>query len=97
MPPVLSYPFRITAAGLAATVEHDSDQGRAERLAVLILTRRGEMPLAGDYGLTDPAFAGIERSELAAQVVKWGPKVKLGAVTAATASQSTSTVRVTFT
>lgn len=97
MAQVLSYPFRITPAGGAATVDETSDQAYAESLAVLILTRRGAMPLAADFGLTDPAFAGVAPSELAGQVARWGPPVQLVGVTDTPTAVDRSAVRVTFT
>jgi hypothetical protein len=84
---ILSYPFRIAGAGVVATVEQNSDQADTEQVAALVLTR-----------LRDPAFVGIDSSELVAAVARWGPPVRLTDVTATVDRDrpNVTEVRVTF-
>lgn len=95
---ILAYPFRVDAGGSAATVEQNSDVAEVEQVAVIILTRLGERALVPDFGITDPAFAGVNPSELVAAVARWGPPVRLTDVTAAPdpARPELTNVRVTF-
>lgn len=94
----MSYPFRIGGGGAVATVEQNSDDADAEQLAILILTRTGERGLVPEFGLRDPAFAGIDASELAGAVSRWGPPVRLTDIAAApdAARPELTNVRITF-
>jgi hypothetical protein len=74
---MLAHPFRVSANGTAATVEQNSDDGNAQELAVLILTRTGERPLVPQFGIADPTFRGFEPSELTAAVSMYGPPVEI--------------------
>lgn len=95
---ILSHPFRIMPNGSAATVEQDSDAGQTEQVAVLIMTNRGERSLAVDYGIPDPVFSrhGIEPTELAAALARWGPPVTLDRVSVEPHGDRVLAVRVTF-
>jgi phage baseplate assembly protein W len=77
----LSFPFRLLPNGSAATVEQVSDQGYAERIAQLILTRPGEREMAPGFGIPDAAFAGLSASDLVAAVAAYGPPVTIEKVT----------------
>lgn len=70
---ILSHPFRLVPNGAVATVEQESDQGDAEQIAVLVLTIRGERPLAPGFGVTDPTFGGFAVSEVVAGLTVYGP------------------------
>jgi phage baseplate assembly protein W len=96
---ILSYPFRLGAGGTVAVVDQDSDAAQVEQLAVLVLTRTGERGAVPDFGLRDPAFRGVDVSELVGAVARWGPPVRLVDVTAepVAARPDVTAVRVTFT
>lgn len=98
MAQILSYPFRVGAGGAAATVEQGSDAADVEQLAVLVLTRTGERALVPEFGLRDPAFAGVDVSELVGAIARWGPPVRLTDVTADPdpARPEVTVVRVSF-
>jgi hypothetical protein len=70
---ILSHPFRLGPTGAAATVEDGSTAANAEAIAVLLMTRRGERPMAPDFGITDPTFAELDVAELDAGLALWGP------------------------
>lgn len=74
---VLSHPFRFGPNGRAVTVTQDSDDQRAELLAVLILTRPGERPLTPGFGTPDPAFVGLDVAALEAATNVFGPDVRV--------------------
>lgn len=76
----LSRPFRFLPNGTAATVEQDSPEAKAELLAELVHTRRGERTLTPGFGITDPTFQPFDATELAAAVRQFGPDVELDAV-----------------
>lgn len=96
MPAIISHPFRLLPNGNVATIEADSDLGDAEGIAVLVLTRRGERSLVPGFGVTDPAFAGLEPSEVAAGVALYGPPVTITAVRDQWLSDTEQAVAVAF-
>lgn len=63
---------------------------------MLALTRVGERPLVPGFGLTDPAFATFEPSELAAAVTLWGPRVVLDRIDVSAVDDSTIAVEVGY-
>lgn len=77
MAEVMSYPFRLRPNGTVATVTQGSDTYKAELIAVLSLTRRGERTLMPGFGMSDPLMVGFSSTELAAQVAKYGPPVQI--------------------
>lgn len=77
---LLSHPFRLTPAGHAATVEQGTDEGNAELLGALLLTRKGERELVPGFGVSDPAYAGFDPNEIAAAVSAHGPDVRIESV-----------------
>lgn len=93
---ILAFPFALTGSGAIATVEQASDDANAQQLAVLLLTRAGERPMVPSFGLTDPAFAGIEPGEVAAGIARFGPPVRLAAIDAAPVDDATVAVEVRF-
>lgn len=93
---ILSFPFRLAGGGAVATVEQASDQAATEQLAVLLLTRTGERPMVPGFGLTDPAFRGVEPGEVAAGVALYGPPVRLEAVESSVVSDAVTAVEVRF-
>ena len=78
--PILSFPFRLIPNGTVAVVDDSSDRGHAEQLQVLVSTRIGERTVTQGFGLNDPAFVGVNVSELTAAVAKWGPAVTVDSV-----------------
>lgn len=93
---ILSFPFRLAGAGAVATVEQASDDANAEQVAVLLLTRTGERPMVPTFGLTDPAFRGIEPGEVAAGLSLYGPPVRLLGVDSHATDDATTAVEVRF-
>lgn len=73
--PLISYPFRLVAGGVVATVEEGRDNQVAEELAVAVLTKRGERVLVPEFGIADPVFAGFEPDALRLHVELFGPPV----------------------
>ncbi|QWY81936.1 baseplate wedge protein [Arthrobacter phage Sicarius2] len=71
---VLSFPFRLTTTGAAATVAHGSDAEVDEAIAVLVLTNIGERPMAPTYGVPDPTFAELHIGDVQAGLSTFGPR-----------------------
>lgn len=94
---ILSHPFRLRPDGSVATVEQETDEAHAEQLACLVLTRLGERDLAPGFGISDPTFAGIEASEIAAGVAAFGPPVDVTDVRETPRDDGRLDVVVTFT
>lgn len=71
---VLSFPFRITPTGAAATVGIGTDAEYDEAIAVLCLTHVGERPMLPEYGIPDPAFAGLHAGDVQVGLNDYGPE-----------------------
>lgn len=93
---LISYPFRLSPNGSAATVEDGSDDATAELLAVLVLTRRGERDLVPDFGVPDPAFGTLDLNDVAASVAMFGPEVSLEAVRVSYPTPTTQEVDISY-
>jgi hypothetical protein len=74
---VLSFPFRITLSGTAATVEHGSDAEITELLAVAALTTPGERIVVPTFGVDDPVFIGFDVASLQRHCNDFGPDVTI--------------------
>lgn len=97
MAQILSVPFRFLPDGRAATVEQHSTAGRAEQIGVLILTERGEHPLAPGYGYTDPTWRrGLNSVELNAQLAVYGPLATVTRVAVDFTTMSNERITVEF-
>ena len=92
-----AFPFRLEPNGTIAVVEEDSDAGEAQALAILVLTRRNERALVPGYGITDPAFAGVEPTEIAAGAAAYGPDVDVAGVDVTELDEGRQLVRVVYT
>lgn len=93
---ILSFPFRLAGGGVVATVEQSSDEANAEQVAALLLTKVGERPMVPGFGLTDPAFRGIDPQEVAAGLLLYGPSVRLEGVDVDHVSDAVTAVEVRF-
>lgn len=70
---VLSFPFRITPQGEAAVAPYGSDQEVDEAIAALTLTHLGERLLSPEFGITDPAWNGIDPNDVQSGLDEYGP------------------------
>lgn len=93
---ILSHPFRLAPNGSVATVEQVSDAANAEQVAVLVLTNLGERPLAPGFGITDPAFVGVEPTEVLAGLAEYGPPVTIASLELRQCDEVHQDVVVTF-
>lgn len=78
---ILAHPFRLVA-GRIATVDAGTDEAITQGIAVLVTTRRGERTMVPAFGITDPAFRGIDVAEINAGLAMFGPPVSVTAVDA---------------
>jgi phage baseplate assembly protein W len=76
---LLSYPFRLDARGSVATTE-DGEDYFAEEIASLISTRPGERTLVPNYGITDPVFNSLSKTELIEKIGMFGPSVTINSI-----------------
>jgi hypothetical protein len=70
---MISFPFRLDGTGRVAKVDPLGDEGRAQRIAEVCRTVKGERPLAVNFGVDDPAWRGLHVADVAMQVATWGP------------------------
>lgn len=94
--PLLSYPFRLAAAGSVATVEEGSDLQLAQELAVAVLTRPGERVLVPEFGIADPTFVGFDDDALRLHIDLFGPPVDIDDVEVRYVNDRTQDVVVRF-
>lgn len=74
MADLISYPFRLTPARTVATVDDTTEAVIPEAITMLVLTRRGELPMCPGFGITDPLYTGgLDTHDLQAQLDLWGP------------------------
>lgn len=71
---ILSYPFRLSATGEAATVGRGSDDEVREAIEVLISTRVGERLLSPEFGTPDPVYAGLSAGGVQLGLDEYGPE-----------------------
>lgn len=94
---LLSFPFRLGLDGSPVTQEQSSDECFGEQIAQLISTIPGERIQAPLYGCNDPAFVGIDSTELVYKIELFGPPVQITGVTSQFIDGSTEDVIVEFT
>lgn len=94
--PLIAYPFRLSASGDVVTVEEGTDEQYAQEIAVGVLTRRGERPLAPDFGIADPVFVGFDEEALLLQIDLFGPPVDITSVEVTPVNDRTQSVVVEF-
>lgn len=88
---VLSFPFRLTPTGAAATVGYGTDTEIDEAIAVLALTQLGERPMAPDFGVPDPAFHGIHTGDIQVGLTDHGPAgITINTITTTPATETLS-------
>lgn len=75
MADVWDFPFRLGPNGSVLAVAQDSDRDLENLIAVGVLTRPGEREQCPTFGISDPAFAGWERSALERHLLDFGPDV----------------------
>jgi hypothetical protein len=92
----MSHPFRLNNDGSVVTVDQNSDISRAELIAAMVNTRTGERPLVPNFGMNDPAFAGLDPSALQAQIDIFGPAAVITRAEAVFVSDSEQDVTVEF-
>lgn len=95
---IFAVPFRIDpATGAPAVVDHASDPGVAQEIAVLLLTRPGEDPLAPGFGMADPVFGQAPTAaELNAALAVYGPACTVTNVDVRQVDATTETIRIEY-
>lgn len=71
---IISFPFRYAPSGRLVTSPDGSDAEISQLIACGLLTRQGERPLNPLYGVPDPAFAGIDTSDVQTLLRTFGPR-----------------------
>lgn len=92
----MSYPFKLTRSGGVQSITQGSDAHKAQQIACLVQTRKGELPLALTYGLQDPVFSVVSDTEVAASLVTFYPEIEVLSVSAYQTPQGQTVVDITF-
>ena len=74
---ILSIPFRFGGDGTAQVVEQHSDEGIAQQIGVLILTRQGTRELVPGFGVHDPTWSDLDLVEVNAGLSIFGPPARV--------------------
>lgn len=77
---VLAFPFGFDSSGRARVVQHDSDECLLQRAAAFVRTRRGELLLAPDYGIDDPALRILHEQEILSGLALYHPEMEINAI-----------------
>lgn len=94
MAPLFSFPIRMLPNGRFATVEQGTIEADEESVAMLVLTRVGERPLAPSLGVPDPTFAQVNPRDVEAAVRTFLPSVRLRSIDASPVQQHAQQVRI---
>lgn len=70
---IIGFPFRYSPSGQLVTVPDGSDTEVDQTIACIVLTRLGERAMNPLFGVPDPAFAGLEVSDVQAALNTFGP------------------------
>lgn len=94
----LSFPFRITHGGNAATVAESSDQHISESIAVHVLTHPGERHLNPNFGTPQLPFgAPLEEGPLQLNLNDNGwSQVRVSGIQTTATSDTTATSSITW-
>jgi hypothetical protein len=93
---VMAYPFRLTLSGSVQSVTQGSDAHKAQQIAGLVQTRKGELPLALTYGIVDPVFSSVSDTEIAAALLTFLPEIEVISVSGYMTPQGQSVVDIKF-
>ena len=70
---ILAFPFRLGPDGSVVTTGYGTDTEIDEAIAVLALTHLGERPMRPEFGIPDPAFAGLHAGDIQVGLDDYGP------------------------
>ncbi len=76
---VLKFPARFSA-GSFLKVNTDSDEGMAQIVAGVIQTRKGELPVAPEYGTDSPEFNELDVSGLLYTLSEYHPSIEIDSI-----------------
>jgi len=94
---LIAHPFTIRANGTVKTVTDGSSAANAQAIAVIAQTVRGERPMCPGFGVTDPAFRGLDVGEIQAGLAAFGPQgVTVSALSYEPRTETTAAVTIAF-
>lgn len=70
---IIGWPFRYSPSGKLVTVPDGSDTEVEQIIATIVLTPMGSRAMNPLFGIPDPAFAGLEVSDVQAALETFGP------------------------
>jgi phage baseplate assembly protein W len=80
--------------GRAVTLSENSDDYKAQAIALIARTRRGEMVLEPTYGITDPTFTVFIKSEFYRNVSTFWPEIKISDLSVSSSANAGGVVRL---
>ena len=95
-PRVLSFPFKLSPAGNALTIEQGSDKYYAQQIATVLLTHQGERTASPEFGMPEQAFEGFMYSSFHNQITEYLPDISSIKVNINGSDSETQTVSVDF-
>lgn len=92
---ILAFPFRIAPDGAVATVGYGTDEEVDQAIAALALTHIGERPMQPEYGIPDPAFAGLDVGDIQVGLDDYGPAgIQVDSITTEHVSDTTDRAKI---
>lgn len=64
-----------------ARLEASSDQYAAQKIATILQTRLGDLPIRPSFGTTDPLFSEIDRASFYGNVAAFFPDIRVNEIT----------------
>lgn len=93
---VLAFPFKLNAAGHAATVEQESTTYYSQQLASILLTVQNEREYVLEFGMPDMAFEGFMHSSFKNQVTEYLPNLSDVSADITEITSTTQKINISF-
>lgn len=91
-----AFPFRFKTDGSAQKVRQGSEADHAQKIAQLVQTRIGELPLAPAFGITDPTLYKIDAGEIASGLALYYPEIEVEEILIYSTQNGRNAVEVAF-
>ncbi len=93
---LLSLPLTVSPAGNYVSVQQGSTEYYRQQIATLISTTPNEREMNEEFGVSDMAFNGFNRSEFSTQMMQYLPEITNYTVDTSLVNDTTQSVRIDF-
>jgi phage baseplate assembly protein W len=89
----LKFPLSFSR-GKAVVLPENTEEYRSQAIAILTRTNIGEMPLEPTYGITDPSFNVLLKSEFLRNMATFWPEIRINDVSIDRQGDASGAVRL---